>query len=104
MSQGLFDFSKQAVADASAFIMRFVFDKPMEDPDQMPVTRDLSASKRRMLINYFQNVIDRTGKTFDRQLMYGKRCPLRQSAPPSEADIAATLASPSASKLRKPRG
>ncbi|WP_445989870.1 hypothetical protein ACSVCE_00325 [Chromobacterium haemolyticum] len=104
MSQGLFDFSKQAVADASAFIMRFVFDKPIEDPDQMPVTRDLSASKRRMLINYFQNVIDRTGKTFDRQLMYGKRCPLRQSAPPSQADIAATLSSPSASKLRKPRG
>ncbi|NHR05142.1 hypothetical protein HA052_08010 [Chromobacterium haemolyticum] len=101
MSQGLFDFSKQAVADASAFIMRFVFDKPIEDPDQMPVTRDLSASKRRMLINYFQNVIDRTGKTFDRQRMYGKRCPLRQSAPPSEADIAATRGSLSTSKSRK---
>ncbi|QOZ81974.1 MULTISPECIES: hypothetical protein [Chromobacterium] len=101
MSQGLFDFSKQAVADASAFIMRFVFDKPIDDPDQMPVTRDLSASKRRMLINYFQNVIDLTGKTFDRQRMYGKRCPLRQSAPPSEADIAATRGSLSTSKSRK---
>lgn len=101
MSQGLFDFSKQGVADACAAIMRFVFDKPIEDPDQMPVTRDLSSSKRRMLINYFQDVMDRTGNTMDRQLMFGKRCPLRPSAMPGEADIAAARAAPTASKSRK---
>ncbi|WP_047238507.1 hypothetical protein [Chromobacterium subtsugae] len=101
MSQGLFDFSKQGVADACAAIMRFVFDKPIEDPDQMPVTRDLSSSKRRMLINYFQDVIDRTGNTMDRQLVFGKRCPLRPSAMPGEADIAAARAAPTASKSRK---
>ncbi|CAM2167674.1 conserved hypothetical protein [Paraburkholderia sacchari] len=80
MSQGLFDFSKREVADSAAFVMHFVFDKTIDDPDQMPVTRDLSATKRRMLINYFRNVMNRTGKTMDRQVLFGKRCPLRDLA------------------------
>ncbi|AOK32266.1 hypothetical protein AQ611_22770 [Burkholderia singularis] len=80
MSKGLFDFSKQEVADSAAFIMKFVFDKPIDDPDQMPVTRDLSSTKRRMLINYFDNVIKKTGKTLGSQAIYGKRCPLHHFA------------------------
>lgn len=80
MSKGLFDFSKREVADSAAFIMQFVFDKPIDDPDQMPVTRDLSSTKRQMLINYFRDVMSCTGKTMDRQVLFGKRCPLRSLA------------------------
>jgi hypothetical protein len=94
MSQGMFDFSKQEVADSAAFIMKFVFDKPDDDPDQMPVTRDLSSTKRRMLINYFSNVIRQTGKTLDSQVMFGKRCPMHRFAGPdgasSPTDVALT--------------
>ncbi|GAB2917463.1 hypothetical protein GCM10027093_65080 [Paraburkholderia jirisanensis] len=80
MSKGLFDFSKKEVADSAAFIMHFVFDKPVDDPDQMPVTRDLSSTKRRMLINYFNNVMQQSGKTLDRQKLFGQRCPIRSLA------------------------
>ncbi|PCE29549.1 hypothetical protein BZL54_25530 [Burkholderia ubonensis subsp. mesacidophila] len=94
MSKGLFDFSKKEVADSAAFIMKFVFEKPDDDPDQMPVTRDLSSTKRRMLINYFSNVIKNSGKTLDSQVMFGKRCPLHRFADPEEmqslTDVALT--------------
>lgn len=94
MSQGMFDFSKQSVADSAAFIMKFVFDKDIDDPDQMPVTRDLSSSKRRMLINYFSNVIKNTGKNLDMQIAFGKRCPLHRFVDPEKAasltDVALT--------------
>ncbi|MGG1948744.1 hypothetical protein AB1286_28710 [Trinickia sp. NRRL B-1857] len=94
MSQGMFDFSKQSVADSAAFIMKFVFDKDIDDPDQMPVTRDLSSSKRRMLVNYFGNVIKNTGKNLDMQIAFGKRCPLHRFVDPEKAasltDVALT--------------
>ncbi|PMS17006.1 hypothetical protein C0Z18_21305 [Trinickia dabaoshanensis] len=95
MSQGLFDFSKQPVADSAAFAMKFVFDKDINDPDHMPVTRDLSASKRRILINYFDNVIKNTGKNIDSQIAFGKRCPMRHfmdsEQTQSVTDVALTL-------------
>ncbi|RDU98010.1 hypothetical protein [Trinickia dinghuensis] len=101
MSKGLFDFSKQPVADSAAFIMHFVFAKPVEDPDQMPVTRDLSSSKRRMLINYFANVMQRTGKTMDRQVLFGKRCPLHGLA--GNREEAADLTAVAMTKVGKAR-
>lgn len=94
MSKGLFDFSNREVADSAAFIMHFVFNKSNDDPDQMPVTRDLSFTKRRMLVNYFRNVMQRTGKTLDSQIMLGKRCPLHHfvnlEEAPSLTDVALT--------------
>ncbi|UTH73781.1 hypothetical protein [Chromobacterium sp. IIBBL 290-4] len=77
MSQGLFDFSKKEQADANAFILKFVLEKPMDDPDQMPVTRDLSSSKRRALIAYFNQVIEGQGRPKSMLDMFGKRCPTR---------------------------
>ncbi|PRC93425.1 hypothetical protein S2091_1812 [Solimicrobium silvestre] len=77
MSQGLLDFSKKEQADANAFILHFVFDKHIDDPDQMPVTRDLSSAKRTMLIRYFQQIIDSQGMPKNAMDMFGKRCPTR---------------------------
>ncbi|MBM3114867.1 hypothetical protein [Jeongeupia naejangsanensis] len=81
MSQGLFDFSKKEQADANAFILKFVFDKPIDDPDQMPVTRDLSSSKRRALIQYFDSVLQEQGRPASMLDMFGKRCPTRGGGP-----------------------
>ncbi|NVE00184.1 hypothetical protein [Massilia sp. BJB1822] len=80
MSQGLFDFSKQDQADANAFIMRFVLDKDINDPDQMPVTRDMSSAKRSMLIRYFDQVLESQGRPSSLLHMFGKRCPTRGGA------------------------
>lgn len=80
MSQGLFDFSQQDQADANAFIMRFVLDKGINDPDQMPVTRDLSSAKRAMLIRYFDQVLESQGRPPSLLHMFGKRCPTRGGA------------------------
>lgn len=77
MSQGLFDFSKKEQADANAFILKFVLDKPDDDPDQMPVTRDLSSSKRQALIKYFDSVLQEQGRPPSMLDMFGKRCPTR---------------------------
>lgn len=76
MSQGLFDFSKQEQADANAFIMHFVFNKHIDDPDYMPVTRDLSASKRKMLLDYFAGVMKSSKPISDAQQIYATRCPM----------------------------
>ncbi len=80
MSQGLFDFSQKDQADANAFIMRFVLDKGINDPDQMPVTRDLSSAKRAMLIRYFDQVLESQGRPPSLLHMFGKRCPTRGGA------------------------
>lgn len=77
MSQGLFDFSKKEQADANAFILKFVLDKDINDPDQMPVTRDLSSSKRAALIQYLDSVLQSVGRPPSMLEMFGKRCPTR---------------------------
>jgi hypothetical protein len=105
MSRGLFDFSKQKQADASAYIMRFVFDKDIKDPDYMPVTRDLSQGKRTALIDYFSNVIENKKKQGAEQdsalARFAARCPMHRNNPPiSGADKEVIKASPSYSKSR----
>ena len=77
MSKGLFDFSKQEVADANAHIMYFVFSNmDVNDPDYMPVTRDMSYSKRQMLIQYFANVMASAPAPKDTQQRFAARCPM----------------------------
>lgn len=78
MSKGLFDFSQQAVADANAHTMYAVFNNSnFEDPDYMPVTRDLSYSKRETLKTYFSNVIaSMPSETLkDTRHRFAARCP-----------------------------
>lgn len=52
MSRGLFSFSDRAVVAERAAIMMFALQRPIEDPNHMPATRDLSAAKREMLLSW----------------------------------------------------
>ncbi|WP_437716464.1 hypothetical protein WMF45_08590 [Sorangium sp. So ce448] len=90
MSKGLFDFSIQEVADANAHILHFVLNKPVTDPDHMPVTRDLSAGKRAALLRYLERVMDRA-TVHDPKLVarFQGRCPfsgVAPSSPPKEVE------------------
>ncbi|WP_316839860.1 hypothetical protein [Pedobacter gandavensis] len=57
MSKGIFNLADQTVVDTNAKILRFVFGLPIEDPNHMPVTRDLSKDKQQMILNYLDAVI-----------------------------------------------
>jgi hypothetical protein len=59
MSRGVFDFSRQDVADANARLLHFSLSKDVNDPGYMPVTRDLSAGKRAALLRYLEGVLER---------------------------------------------
>lgn len=102
MSQGLFDFSVRSQADANAFILRFVFDKDQDDPDQMPVTRDLSSAKRARLVAYFDQVLASQGRPANAQAMFGQRCPTRGggSGPAAPRSGAAETPAPLPGKSR----
>ena len=52
MSHGLFSFSDPKVVAKHAGIMMFALDKPIEDPNHMPATRDMSEGKRKMLLTW----------------------------------------------------
>lgn len=58
MSKGIFDLSKQSVVDKNAKILHMVFSLPIEDPNYMPVTRDLSRDKRSMILSYLESQFD----------------------------------------------
>jgi hypothetical protein len=82
MSKGLFDFSKQAIADANAHLLHFVLSKQVTDPDYMPVTRDLSAGKRAALLRYLERVMARsTIHRPDSEARYASRCPFSGVTP-----------------------
>jgi hypothetical protein len=50
MSKGLFNLSDAATVQANARLLHFAFTRPIEDPNHMPVTRDLSQAKREMIV------------------------------------------------------
>jgi hypothetical protein len=57
MSRRLFDMSQQAEVDRHARQLYVAFSAPIEDPNHMPVTRDLSAGKREMILKYLARAI-----------------------------------------------
>lgn len=57
MSRGLFDLKQKEVVDRHAKVLRFAFSRPIDDPNHMPVTRDLSDGKRTMILRYLDAVI-----------------------------------------------
>ena len=57
MSQGLFSFDDEEVVKNHARILAFAFTRPIEDPNHMPVTRDLSEPKREMILTWLEQVI-----------------------------------------------
>jgi hypothetical protein len=57
MSKGLFSFSERAAVEARAAILRFALSRPVDDPNHMPVTRDLSTAKRAAIITWLDCVM-----------------------------------------------
>jgi hypothetical protein len=52
MSRGLFSLSDYATVVANARLLYLAFTLPIDDPNYMPATRDLSAGKRAMLLSW----------------------------------------------------
>lgn len=52
MSRGLFSFSDYGAVAANARILYLAFTRPIEDPNYMPATRDMSAGKLRMIVDW----------------------------------------------------
>ncbi|WP_166924785.1 hypothetical protein [Flavobacterium poyangense] len=60
MSKGIFNLADKTVVDKNAQILHLVFSKDLDDPNYMPATRDLSKYKKTVILNYLQDVIDKT--------------------------------------------
>ncbi|HET9620364.1 MAG TPA: hypothetical protein VFP84_03280 [Kofleriaceae bacterium] len=76
MSKGLFDFSQQAICDANAHLLHFVMSKDEHDPDYMPVTRDMSLTKREAILRYLESVMAASAAhSPDTLARYTGRCP-----------------------------
>lgn len=52
MSKWLFSLADPDVVAAHAKILSFAFERPFDDPNHMPVTRDMSAGKRQIILNW----------------------------------------------------
>ncbi|WP_147125299.1 hypothetical protein [Shimia ponticola] len=52
MSKWLFSLADPDVVKDHAKILAFAFERPFEDPNHMPVTRDMSAGKRQIILNW----------------------------------------------------
>ncbi len=57
MSKGLFSFSDPDILKQNARLMVFAMSLPIEDPNHMPVTRDLSEGKRQAVLNWLQQFL-----------------------------------------------
>jgi hypothetical protein len=55
MSKGFIDLSDRAAVLANRDILQLAFSRSIEDPNYMPVTRDLSEPKRQMLLRWLAN-------------------------------------------------
>jgi len=61
MSHGLFDLADYDKVVRYLKIMRLSFSLPLADPNSMPVTRDMSAAKRAMIVKWLDSKDPRTG-------------------------------------------
>ncbi|MBI3234487.1 MAG: hypothetical protein HYZ42_10690 [Bacteroidetes bacterium] len=58
MSKGIFNLADKNVVDSNAEILKLVFSKDPHDSNYMPATRDLSAYKKKVILDYLQTIID----------------------------------------------
>jgi hypothetical protein len=56
MSKRLVDLSNEAAVTANAAIIELAFSLGMNDPNYMPVTRDLSPARQQTLLNYLRKI------------------------------------------------
>lgn len=52
MSHDLFSLSDPKVAEQHAHLLSFAFERPLDDPNHMPATRDLSKGKRKTILKW----------------------------------------------------
>jgi hypothetical protein len=57
MSRGLFSFSDFNTVAANARLLHLAFTVPIDDPNYMPATRDLSAGKMRMIVDWLRSFL-----------------------------------------------
>jgi hypothetical protein len=81
MSKGLFGLADPAVARQHAALLAFAFERDIDDPNHMPVTRDLSAGKRQAVLAWLAQF---TGEQ--------PRAGEPPAAPPPQVSAAATPA------------
>jgi hypothetical protein len=60
MSRGFIDLADEAAVRQNRDLLTLSFTRPMTDPNHMPVTRDLSEAKRRMLLTWLSSLPDPT--------------------------------------------
>ncbi|MEY3239426.1 MAG: hypothetical protein RIR11_864 [Bacteroidota bacterium] len=60
MSKGIFNLADKSVVDNNAQLLKLVFSKDLHDPNYMPATRDLSAYKQKVILDYLEAIIDKT--------------------------------------------
>jgi hypothetical protein len=86
MSRRLVDLGNYDAVREHAAIIELAFSRPLDDPNHMPVTRELSEARREMLLAWLR---DRNGYG-ERRLLHGPRPGAAASAPtPRAAETAA---------------
>lgn len=58
MSRSLFNLADPSIVDRHARSLHLAFSRPIDDPNHMPVTRDLSEGKRQMILRYLEGVLE----------------------------------------------
>jgi hypothetical protein len=64
MSQGLFSFSNYDTVVANARLLYLAFTRSIDDPNYMPATRDMSAGKMRMIIDWLAGYLKDAPATY----------------------------------------
>ncbi|HEY9421978.1 MAG TPA: hypothetical protein VIW92_11235, partial [Thermoanaerobaculia bacterium] len=103
MSKGLFSFSDPLAIAANARLLHLAFTRPIEDPNYMPATRDLSAGKLTAILRWLEGylpeaAIDRSrypaqpvgvDRVATRETVIGVAAPTRLSPGAAQAALAA---------------
>ena len=82
MMRRLVDLTDEADVRANAALMKLALSLPLEDPNHMPVTRDLSAGKRDLIVAWLDAVADATTSIEDARRAAGSRPASRERTTP----------------------
>ena len=95
MSRGLFNFADYSTVAAHAQVLLFAFTRPIEDPNYMPVSRDLSSGKIAMITNWLSGFLPEPQATLPPIV------PARTARAQPQAHLSPPNVTPSAASTRK---
>ncbi|QSQ23188.1 hypothetical protein JY651_50305 [Pyxidicoccus parkwayensis] len=105
MSRGLFSFSDYNTVVQHARLLYLAFTRPPEDPNYMPATRDLSAGKLRMIVNWLATFLPGAPGDYGALPVAKVGATLEPSAPPPVlGDVAVRRGSPGLRKAIRSMG